>query len=157
MLGVRLTVLRNKTRELGLKRMELEYWCPEQVQYLKDNYKVKGDVEIMEYFIKEYPKQKGWKRGAIWKKRKQMGLLRTDEEKRKIVVKNCSPGGSQYTIDKNSSSKNMHPMWVAQQIAWRDKDMQLELVKHPDLIEAGRTLIKLNRVIKQKKHETKKL
>jgi hypothetical protein len=150
LVGVNLTVLRNKTRELGLRKYEIEYWSNEMIQYLVDNYKTKGDVEIMEYFKIHYPKKKGWKRGAIHKKRKQMGLLRTDEERSRLIRKNLSPGGRSYTIDKNSSSKNMHPTWVAQRLAWRDKEMQNELVKHPELIEAGRAMIKLKRLTKQK-------
>jgi hypothetical protein len=152
-LGLRKTVTRNKLRELGLKRMELEYWNEEQVQYLRDNYKTIGDVEIMEHFIQKYPKQKGWKRGAIMKKRSQMALLRTEEEKAAIVAKHVRPGGRSYTIDKNSSSKNMHPSWVAAQIAWRDPLLKKEIIEtRPDLIETFRGLIKLKRLIKEKKN-----
>ena len=39
MLGLKLTMLRMKCYEMGLKRMELEYWTDEQVNYLKANYK----------------------------------------------------------------------------------------------------------------------
>lgn len=150
MLGLRLTVVRNKCRELGLKRMTLEYWSDEMVQYLKDNYKTVGDVEIMEYFKINHPKQKGWKRNAIRKKRGQMGLHRTKKEINVIVSKNASAGGRSFTIDKNSSSGNMHPTWVAQQIAWRDPELQKEILKHPEIIEEKKALIKLKRVLKQK-------
>jgi len=155
MLNVRLTVLRNKTRELGLRKMEQEYWTDDQVKFLKANYKTKGDVEIAEYFQKICPKKKRWDKRHIRKKRGYLKLDRTPEEIFAIASKNSSPGGNSFTIDKNSSSKNMHPVWVAQRIAWRDKDMQQELIKHPELIEAGRGLIKLKRIIKQKTKDAK--
>jgi len=149
-LDLRLTVTRNKLSELGLKRMELEYWCDDQVKFLKDNYKAMGDVAMMEIFKACWPKQKGWKRSAVHKKRKQLGLFRTPKEIHKIASRNSSKGGRSYTIDKNSSSKNMHPRWIAQQLAWRNKDLQTAILKHPEMISAGRSLIKLKRVIKQK-------
>lgn len=155
LLGLNLTVTRNKCRELGLKRMTLEYWNKEMVQYLKDNYKTKGDVEIMEYFEVYFPKAKGWRRTAIHQKRKYLGLHRTKDEYKKIISVNVSPGGRSCTIDKNSSSKNMHPKWVAQQLAWRDPEMQHELMKHPEIIEAGRSLIKLKRATKEKLKDAK--
>lgn len=154
-LNLRLTVTRNKLRELGLKRMDLEYWSKAQIEFLGKNYKKMGDVEMMEVFIKRWPKLKGWKRGAIWKKRKQMGLIRTAKQKAKLASKNSSPGGRSFTIERNSSSKNMHPVWVAQRIAWRDQELQKELIKNAALIDAGRALIKLKRVIKQKIHDAK--
>ncbi|MEP7375556.1 MAG: hypothetical protein ABI675_19585 [Chitinophagaceae bacterium] len=147
-LNLRRTVTRNKLRDLGLKRMELEYWSEEMIDFLKKSYKKIGDVEIMEFFIRMYPKAKGWKRGAIWKKRKQMGLQRTKQQKEKIETCHRKKGGRCYTIDRNSSSKNLAPMWVAQRIAWRNPELQRELIKYPDIIEAARKLILLKRKIK---------
>lgn len=152
-LNLNLTVTRNKLRELGLKRMDLEYWSDEQIKFLRDNYKKQGDVEMMEVFKTKWPKQKGWKRGAIWKKRKQMGLIRTIKEKKRIASINSSRGGRSFTIERNSSSGNMHPRWVAQQIAWRDPALQNEILKHPELIEAGKGLIQLKRILKQKRKD----
>ena len=152
---LRLTVTRNKLRELGLKKMELEYWNPKMVEFLKKSYRVLGDVEIMEFFQKCDPKRKGWKRGAIWKKRKQMGLIRTPAQKAKILKRYHKKGGRMYTIDRNSSSLNMHPRWVAQQIAWRNPELQLELMKYPEIIDLARHHLLLKRAIKQKKREGK--
>lgn len=154
-LGLKKTICRMKLYELGLQRMGMEYWCDEQVKFLIENYKTMGDVEIMEVFKIRWPKRKGWKRNAIHQKRKRLGLHRTAKEIARIVTKNSSAGGRSFTIDKNSSSINMHPSWVAQRIAWRDPELQSEIVKHPELIEAGRALIKLNRVIKQRKKDAK--
>lgn len=149
-LRLKKTVVRMKAYELGLQRMQLEYWTPVMVKYLKDNYKSKGDVEIMNYFKKHYPKSKGWKRNAIHKKRKYLKLHRTEKQLANIIRKNCAKGGPSYTIDKNSSSKNMHSRWVAQQIAWRNPQLQKELIKHPDIIELAKLNILLNREIKKK-------
>tara|TARA_R110002050_G_scaffold69507_2_gene150316 strand:+ start:5351 stop:6139 length:789 start_codon:yes stop_codon:yes gene_type:complete len=37
-LGIKLTTCRTKLYELGLKRMEMEYWTQEQIQFLKNNF-----------------------------------------------------------------------------------------------------------------------
>jgi hypothetical protein len=152
-LQLRKTVTRNKLRELGLKRMELEYWSEEMISFLKQSYTVMGDVEIINFFKHQYPKQKGWKRSMIRQKRKYLGLMRTAEQSKAIAKRNSQKGGPSYTIEKNSSSKNMHPRWIAQQIAWRNPELQLELMKHKEIIESARALILLNRVIKSKKLE----
>lgn len=148
-LNLRLTVTRNKLKELGLKKMELEYWSDEMIQFLKDSYKKIGDVEIMEFFMKVYPKVKGWKRGAIWKKRKQMGLIRSEIEKSVIEKRHNQPGGRRFTIHRNSSSKNLHASWVVQMIAWRNKELWPELMKDKKLIASARALILLKRAIKK--------
>jgi hypothetical protein len=152
-LGLKLTITRNKCRELGLKRMELEYWSREQVEFLKNNYKTLGDVEIMDHFKKHWPKVKGWKRGAIRKKRQQMGLERSPQEINAILDRHHQEGGRMFTIKKNSSSANMHDRWVAGQIAWRDPELREQILKHrPDLIELKRQLI----IFKRKINELKK-
>ncbi len=150
-LGLSRTIVRMKKYELGYYKMQLEYWTEEQILFLKDNYKTIGDVEIAEKLQEKYPKQKRWDKRHIAKKRKYLDLQRTEEERKLIASKNSSPGGKSYTINKNSSSKNMHPKWVAGMIAWRDKDIQEELVKYPDIINAGRQIILLNREIKKAK------
>lgn len=148
-LGYKLTVVRNKTRELGLSKFEIEYWSNEMVSFLKTNYRTLGDVEILHHFNKYYPKKKGWRRWAIGKKRKQLGLQRTPEEIHKIKSKNLSKGGPCYTIEKNSSSKNMADGWVANLIAWRDPELKKLVLKHAYLIELKRNQIKLSRAIKE--------
>lgn len=153
-LNLTLTVTRNKKRELGLNKMVLEYWTKEMVDFLKASYRELGDVEITKFFITHYPKCKGWKRGAIWKKRKQLNLIRTYDERKKLMKKNSGPGGSAHTITKNSSSLNMHPSWVVQRIAWRDKERQEELLKHPEIIEAAKAIILINRKIRHHENKT---
>lgn len=148
-LNLRLTVTRNKCRELGLKRMELEYWTKAQINFLHRNYKIKGDVEIAAIFEKKWPKKKKWVKEHICKKRGYLKLARTREEIFTIASKNASPGGRSHTIDRNSSSKNMHPTWLAQQVAWRDPEMQKEVLKHPEIIELKRSQILLTREIKK--------
>lgn len=151
-LGYKLTVVRIKKAELGLKRIRMEYWSNEMTQFLIDNYKTLGDVEIMNHFIKYHPKKKAWTRSHINKKRRQLNLHRTPEEIEVIVSRNVSAGGPSYTIDRNSSSKNMHDNWVAGLIAWRNPALRKEVLKHPDLIKLKREQIKLSRAIKEVKN-----
>jgi hypothetical protein len=152
-LNLKITATRKKLYTLGLRKMQLEYWSPEMIDFLKKSYKVLGDVEIMDYFKKAHPKTKGWKRGSIWKKRKQMGLKRTPEEKAVIVKRHLSIGGRCFTILKVSGSLNLKPAWIATIIAPKNRPLQKELLKHPDIIEAAKNLLLLKRMIKQKSNE----
>lgn len=91
-LGKRLTRLRMEMYSLGLKRMELEYWTPEQVEYLKANYRTIGDTEIAQHFNVTYHKAKGWTKKHIEKKRRYLKLKRTGEEKKSIHARNVRNG-----------------------------------------------------------------
>lgn len=84
-----------------------------------------------------------------------MDLFRTKEQIKRIRHKNSSPGGRSFTIIKNSSSLNIHETWVANQMAWRNKEAASELRKHPEMIEMGKSLIKLKRAIKNAKRTCK--
>jgi hypothetical protein len=147
-LGISRTYVRMKYAELGLKKMELEFWNDEMMKYLKSNYKKIGDVELAEIFQVKWPKKKKWKKQHINKKRKQLGLHRSQSQINKIIAKNVNAGGKSFTILKNSSSINLHDRWVAQQLAWRNRALQDELLKNPQLIAIGRAQILLNRELK---------
>lgn len=151
-LGTRLTVLRNKTRELGLCRHEVDNWTEPQIAFLLANYPTMGDVEIKENLQLLYPRKKPWVRGHIHKKLKLLQLARTPEQIAAIVAKHVQPGGRSYTIDRNSSSANMHDKWVVGRIAWRDKATQEVLLKMPEVIELKRQEIILKRTIKEAKN-----
>lgn len=148
-LGITLTVLRNKARELGMKRIEMEYWNADQVKFLIDNFRILGDVEIMHHFEKHYPKAKSWTRSHINKKRRQMNLVRTQDEIDTIVTRNVSKGGPSFTILKNSSSVNLTDGYVANCIAWRDPELKAEVLKHSELLNLKRQQIRLSREIKE--------
>lgn len=49
---------------------------------------------------------------------------------------------------RNSASTNLPDGYVANTIAWRDKELKAEVLKYPDLIELKRNQIQLNRTIK---------
>jgi len=91
-LGLTLTVTRTKLYQLGLKRIVLEYWTPEQIQFLKDNYKNIGDVELAEIFEKKWKKNKKWTKCHIDKKRNYLNLKRTNEALRQIHKRNVAAG-----------------------------------------------------------------
>lgn len=91
-LDMTLTVVRKKCYELGLKRMEMEYWTKEQVDYLIFNYKNIGDVELAEYFNTTWAKNKGWTKKHIEKKRRYLKLKRTPGEIEKIHTRNIEKG-----------------------------------------------------------------
>lgn len=91
-LGLKLTIVRTKCYELGMKRMELEYWTDEQVKFLKEHYKIMGDVEMAELFAQMYTKAKGWTKKHIEKKRRYLKLKRTEAEVQAIQQRNTDQG-----------------------------------------------------------------
>ncbi len=102
-LGLRLTTTRTKLYELGLKRMDLEYWTDEQIEILKGLYRIWGDVEITDFFRKIFPKHKGWTKKHIEKKRRYLGLKRTPQELKAINERNTRLG---------CFSKNHWKRWI---------------------------------------------
>jgi hypothetical protein len=91
-LGVTLTVLRSHAYKMGLKKIEMEYWTKDQVDYLQNNYKKKGDTEIAQIFNEKYPKNKPWTKKHIEKKRRYLNLKRTKLSKIKIHQKHVDNG-----------------------------------------------------------------
>ena len=152
-LGKNRTKVRMKYKELGLAKLKLEYWSEEMVDYLIRVYKTTGDVEIAEIFQERFPKIKPWRKQHINKKRKQLGLDRTEAEYKAIAARNTAAGGRSYTIHQNSSSVNMSDGWVAQMVvgprSQGAKELAQEVLKHPQLISLKRTQILLNRQLKQ--------
>jgi len=84
-LKVSLCSLRAQYYSMGLKRIEMEYWTEEQVKFLHDNYKLKGDLELSKIFQLTWPKNKEWTIKHIEKKRKYLSLRRTKEEINRIM------------------------------------------------------------------------
>jgi hypothetical protein len=91
-IGLRLTTTRTRLIHLGLKRMEMEYWTHEQIEFLKANYKLMGDTEIAELFQNNYSKVKGWNKKHIEKKRRYLKLKRTEVDKKLIHERNREAG-----------------------------------------------------------------
>jgi len=149
------TIVRMKYKELGLSKMQMEYWDKRAVKFLRKNYKIMGDVEIAEILQSVFPKKKVWKKNHIAKKRMQLNLNRTKKQIAKILETHHKPGGRMFTILKNSCSLNMTNRWVADRIAWRDPELAEYIIKnHPELIEIKRNQLKLQRKIN--KHENRK-
>lgn len=109
-LGVKLTRLRNELHGMGLKRMEMEYWTLEQVDFLKSNYRQIGDMELAEYFEATWPKQKPWTKKHIEKKRNYLDLHRTDEELIKIHARNTKAGRFQICAVKRWAKSYQSPI-----------------------------------------------
>lgn len=87
-LGLKLTKLRQFAYTMGLKRMQLEYWTDQQIQFLKDHYKEFGDTELAEIFEVKWHKQKGWSKKHIEKKRRYLKLKRTIPQREAIHERN---------------------------------------------------------------------
>lgn len=76
-LKVSLHSLRVQYYSMGLKRIEMEYWTEKQVKFLRENYKLKGDLELSKIFQLKWPKNKEWTIKHIEKKRNYLSLHRT--------------------------------------------------------------------------------
>lgn len=91
-LGLKKTVVRTKAYELGLQRMELEFWPDEAVEYLKNNYRTIGNIELANYFNVHYPKKKKWSKHHIDKKMEYLNLKRSKIDWYNIVERNLKNG-----------------------------------------------------------------
>jgi hypothetical protein len=91
-IGMKLSTVRKRLYQLGLKRMEQEYWTDEMVVFLKENYRFHGDKKLAEIFQKRYPKQKAWTLKHIEKKRNYLGLHRSKEELQAIKARQTKEG-----------------------------------------------------------------
>lgn len=152
-LGLRLTVLRNKTSELGLRRMEKpEPWTDDETAFLVNNYGALSDIEIAEHFKSVGGGIQGkrvWTKKHVCKKRLLLDLHRTPAQLLAIVNRFHLPGGRCDNIATNSASVTLTDNYIVMMIAWRDKDLQKELLKYPELIELKRQEIRLNRAIRE--------
>lgn len=91
-LGLKKTIVRMKAYDLGLQRMEMEYWPPEAVEFLKENYHIIGNREMCRIFNKEFSKKKGWTPSHIDKKLKQLEIKRTKLDWYMIKERNRNKG-----------------------------------------------------------------
>lgn len=91
-LGLKITSVRTRAYKFGLQRMKQEKWTDEQISFLKSNYKKIGDTEMAEIFESKWYKEKGWSKKHIEKKRRQMQLKRTNEERSAIKQRNLKRG-----------------------------------------------------------------
>ena len=109
-LGLKITRLRNELHSMGLKRMEMEYWTREQVEYLLKNYKEIGDVEMAEIFEAVWPKNKTWTKKHIEKKRRYLELKRTETELKSIFNRNVKSGRFKVCAEKRWITIGVSPV-----------------------------------------------
>lgn len=129
-IGQNLTTTRTRLYELGLKRMELEYWTGEQVQFLRDNYREYGDTELAEIFELKWNKDKGWDKKHIEKKRCYLGLKRTKAEKNKINKRNWAQGRFADIHEKMWKERGVTP--IGERKVWRMNNRPTVVIKLKD-------------------------
>ena len=110
-LGLKKTRVRMKAYELGLQRMQLEYWPVDAVDFLKSNYKLMGNLEIVRYFTIHFPKTKGWTTSHIDKKLEQLALKRNKQDFYNITERNRQ-NGSYGTPNPKLKRKPMPKIWL---------------------------------------------
>lgn len=121
-LGLKLTRTRMFLYEMGLKRMELEYWTDEQISFLLDNYKEIGDVELAEIFNSKWVKNKGWTKKHIEKKRRYLKLKRTAEELDDIFLRNLEAGRFKVCNEKRWKTTGSNPIGTI--VFWRKSNSE---------------------------------
>lgn len=92
MFNMNFSTFSGKVHEMGLLRMQMEYWTVEQMEFLKSNYKKIGDKEMAILFNGLWEKEKRWTWKHIEKKRLYLGLKRTAEELVAIKARNKKRG-----------------------------------------------------------------
>jgi hypothetical protein len=105
-LGIDIHSIRLQLYAMGLYRIRLHYWTDEQVEFLKENYKLMGDTEIAEIFESKWPKDKRWTIKHIEKKRGYLNLKRTTEELIAIEQRNLDQGRLNVHTYKRESRKS---------------------------------------------------
>lgn len=127
-LGLKITRLRYFLSEMGLKRMEMEYWTKYQTQFLIDNYKEIGDTELAEIFEVKWKKNKGWTKKHIEKKRRYLKLKRTEFQKKNIKERNRQMGRFSMCAKKRWETTGQAP--IGEKRVWfHGNDQPLVVIK----------------------------
>jgi len=117
--NIRPTSVRHKLYELGLFKMEMEYWTDAMVKFLNANYKKLGDTEIAEIFNKKFPKDKGWTKKHIEKKRRYLNLKRSSLQLKKIKERNRVAGAWIIGSKKAWETRGENPLGII--VNWGDR------------------------------------
>lgn len=126
-LNLKKTRVRTLAYEMGLKRMEMEYWTPTQVAFLRENYQSIGDVEIAEIFENEWPKNKVWTKKHIEKKRRYLNLKRTKIELQEVHIRNKISGRLAVANKKRWDVTGSNPIGTI--LIWNTNGYQMAHIK----------------------------
>lgn len=91
-LGLKVTRVRMELYAMGLKRMEQEKIPSQAVEYIKEHYRTMGDTEIAQELQQRWPKNKGWSKKHVEKKRRYLKLKRTKAQIQAIHTRNVALG-----------------------------------------------------------------
>ena len=109
------TSFRTHLYQLGLKRQEQMRFPDEAFQFLCDNYKRMGNIEMARLFNDWFPKKKGWTRKHIEKKMLQSGLERTKEDRQRIIDNHTKAGVYKEGNKKMWQTRGITPKGVVRQ------------------------------------------
>lgn len=126
-LGMQLTRVRMELYSMGLKRMEMEYWTVEQITFLQDNYRAIGDTELADMFTDRWPKNKGWDKKHIEKKRRYLKLKRTAAERTAIHQRNVASGCFKDCAKKRWETTGSNPIGTV--VIWRVRNRMAPFIK----------------------------
>ena len=144
-LGEKKTKVRMLAYSLGLKRMELQYWTTDQINFLKANYQSIGDVELAEIFNVKWYKNKGWTRNHIEKKRRYLNLKRTQQQLQYIQDRNVLAG--RFSTEKANKARSLKQTPIGATTIWfTEHNLPYVVIKQKE------GFVPYNRYLWQKKH-----
>lgn len=143
--------------KLGLKKMEFDFWTEPQTETLNLLYHIMGDTEMAELFNELFPKKKTWTKKHIEKKRKYLNLKRTKEELKTIWRRNLEQGRfGDFIYGMGAVPEDAGLIRLATWLAPKNKEVQQELLKQPDLLELYRQNLILKNTINESIAPTRK-
>lgn len=125
--GVKITWMRTRMYEMGLKRQEFEYYTPEQIAFLKVNYVFYGNTELAEIFNINFPRKKRWSLNSFEKKLGYLKLKRTTEQLEAIQNRNVKTGRFSECAKKRLETTGQMPIGTVR--VWKQQGYQFAVIK----------------------------
>lgn len=125
--GVKITWMRTRIYEMGLKRQEFEYYNDEQIDFLKVNFVFYGNTELAEIFNINFPRKKPWTIHSFEKKLGYLKLKRTDAQLEAIQNRNVKTGRFSECARKRWETTGQMPVGSIR--VWKQESYQFAVIK----------------------------
>lgn len=138
------TAVRIRISHFGLRKNLKYYWNDEQIQYVKDNFRNIGNMELVQNLQKLYPNDESWSLIKLQGLFKSLKLKRTPEESKKIFKRNLDLN------IKKTKVINLTDDYIAYLITKNKSNLSKEdVLNNKPLLEFKRKQLILGRLIKK--------